>query len=456
MAMPTDLNTPILEGGLERIPFFNGRVLTAEDLSTEQSANAAERRRVGRALGTGVVEGLFVRSTGESTTVIVESGMALAPSGRVVELPQRTEVSVVSEIDRQETAGTEGQFANCSTQHAIVTSGTGAYLLVLEPASDTRGRVPRTNLGGDGAAGECGAQHRIEGARLRLVCLDTNDSALVPASMQAQVENEENSVEEALEDGDTPTPAATSRLRNLLAHACLRTPSARSTAGTLYDTLRGQSRGDAPRPTGAIEVLRDRDGLSSDTVPIGLLYWARNRILFVDVWSVRRRIHRPHPQRPAPATARRRAEMEAAVFQFQDHLADVGKALTAGQRQLVRAGDYLQWLPPVGLLPVQSSASSGFRREAFFEELTTRDIVVIEGARVAALFDDALQHTPIPVQSKELVWRYEVRENRQAAERGDAVPYLLFSTGHQPFFGDPRYNLSRWDHSNYDLGLGPR
>lgn len=466
--MSTALNTPIVEGGLDRIPFFNGRVLTAEDLKTEQNANADERRRLGRALGTGVVDGLFVRKTSDQT-VTVESGLGLAPSGQVVELPQTTEVSVLSSIEREETAGTRGAFADCAVQSATVTTGAGAYLLVVEPASTPDGRTPRTTLGGDGAAGDCGAKRRVEGARLRLVPLDTGDDALVPPSLadgegEYDVQNLSQKIVEARENDEEPMSKRVSKLRNVLAHVCLRTPSALTDTASLYDTLRRQARGEGTDPIGSegpLDVLRRRarrgqvDDLD-DAVPLGLLYWSSDRIEFIDVWSVRRRVHRPDPQRPAPAAARRRAEMEAAIFQFQAHVADLVDALTAGERQLVRARDFVKWLPPVGIVPVQTSETDGFRSETFLEGVETRleglasrDTVVIEGEHVRAIFQDARYRDPIPVSGNELVWMYEVRENRQVSPSSEAVPYVLFATGYQPFFGDARYNLARWDHSNY-------
>ena len=265
MPTPTELNIPILEGGLERIPFFNGRVLTAEDLSTEQAANAQERRRLGRALGTGVIDGLFVRKTSDKT-VTVEPGLGLAPSGQMVELPQRTEVSVVSSVEHEETAGTKGAFEDCALQSATITTGAGAYLLVAEPASKPRGRTPRTSLGGDGAAGECGAKRRVEGAKLRLVHLDMSDDALVPSSLadgegdyDIQVLSEKIGTDR--EDNEEPAQKEVSKLRNVLAHVCLRTPSVPTDAASLYDTLRRQARGETSAPIGLdgpLDVLRQR------------------------------------------------------------------------------------------------------------------------------------------------------------------------------------------------------
>ena len=475
--MSTALNTPIVEGGLDRIPFFNGRVLTAEDLKTEQNANADERRRLGRALGTGVVDGLFVRKTSDQT-VTVESGLGLAPSGQVVELPQTTEVSVLSSIEREETAGTRGAFADCAVQSATVTTGAGAYLLVVEPASTPDGRTPRTTLGGDGAAGDCGAKRRVEGARLRLVPLDTGDDALVPSSLadgegEYDVQNLSQKIVEARENDEEPMPKRVSKLRNMLAHVCLRTPSALADTASLYDTLRRQARGERSDPVGSegpLDVLRRRarqgrvDDLD-DAVPLGLLYWSSDRIEFVDVWSVRRRVHRPDPQQPLPATARRRAETEAAIYQFQDHLADLVEKTSADELRAIDVTNYARYLPPVGTVPVTDFGDTkGVDYDAFFASCAVRDLIprkgkkakdrreaqYVEGRRVGALVDRATLHPPIDLQTKTLLRLYWIGENLQAANRGDAQAALLFASGYLPDLSEARFNLSHWGYARFE------
>lgn len=460
--MSSDLNTPIVEGGLERIPFFNGRVLTAEDLQTEQAANATQRKRLGRALGTGVIQGLFVDRVDDGpadppTTVTVEPGLALAPSGRVLELPSEVELSVVSEIDREATAGTKGQFARCSAREVVMTSGTGAYMLFAEPASEPEGRTPRARLGGDGAAGECGAQYRVEGAQLRLVHLDTGDSDLVPESLQSK-QGRQTEVERAFNESDDSDPKRRSKLRNVLAHVCLRTPSALTDTASLYDTLRRQSRGNDPRPDGPVDVLRKRaredpEGVSlHDAVPLCLLYWSGDRIAFVDAWSVRRRVHRPDPQRPTPVTARRRAEAEAAIFQFQDHLADLRQRLDFGDRIQLGVEDCFLFLPPFGTVPNEEGDREGFDIYRFFDSLSTRKYLYVERETLQDLVGEATQFDSFRTDTEQLVWRYRVREDVQSG--GDEnSSFVVFTSGFVPHAAEPQYNLSRWGYANYGPGV---
>jgi hypothetical protein len=468
---PTPLNAPVVDGGLEHVPFFNGRVLTADDLEAEQDAHAAERRHLGRALGTGVVDGLFVRKTSDET-VTVESGLGLAPSGRRVELPQATEVSVVSSIEREGTAGTKGRFADCATQDVTIDTGSGAYLLVVEPASKPQGRVPRTSLGGDGAfsgsAGECGAERRVEGAKLRLVYLDTSDDALVPPSLadgdgESDIQALSDAVERARENGEEPRPEDVSKLRNILAHVCLRTPSALTETASLYDTLRAQSRGTAEPAEGPFDQLRkrarERERVNDleDAVPLGLLYWSGDRIEFVDVWSLRRRVHRSDSPRPAPATARRRAETEAAIFQFQAQVADLERRLASDALALVPATEYFCLLPPVGVLPEQADGQPGFSPLSFFEGIASRGPVFIDGSRLPSLLRRAGAYASRRLGDEAFWWLYRVRQNREGAYSGldtrSPSAYLVFASGTLPFAGETQYDLARWNYGNFGPGV---
>jgi len=446
--MATELNTPILDDGLRRIPFFNGRVLTAEDLQTEQDADATERRRLGRALGTGVIDGLFVeRGPGElPTTLTVESGLALAPNGHVVDLPSSVEVAVVSQVEREESAGTEGRFADCSSQDVVVTSGTGAYVLVVEPASENRGRTPRGRIGGDGSAAECGAQYRLEGARLRLVPLDPTEPELVPEARRGPLQDRRAAIEARIDDDAAPLPTDVSKLRNLWAHVCLRSPWFPEETAGLYDTLRARSRGGASGPAGPVEQLRGNDRIGDDAVPVGLLYWVPDGILFVDNWSVRRRVHRRISNFSGHVLDRRRAEGEAAFYQFQAHVADLtGSGGPAEQLPVLEARVFFEYLPAAGLVPVETE---GPHEEGldFVDELTHQGPVYMEGAEVSRLLEQSFLAPPHRIDSGEMLVLYRVRQNRQS---DTGTSYLLFASGHLPLRGDARYDVSRWSYSQY-------
>src|SRR5438477_33380 len=53
-----NLEQPITGGGVEWINFFNGRLLSGEDLTHEQKTTVLRDQRLGQAVGPGVVYGL--------------------------------------------------------------------------------------------------------------------------------------------------------------------------------------------------------------------------------------------------------------------------------------------------------------------------------------------------------------------------------------------------------------
>jgi len=66
---------------LERVNFFDGKLLAAEDLSLEQTYHLERHRRHNRYLhGWGVVSGLSV-SVADNTTITVQPGVAIDCAG---------------------------------------------------------------------------------------------------------------------------------------------------------------------------------------------------------------------------------------------------------------------------------------------------------------------------------------------------------------------------------------
>jgi hypothetical protein len=68
--------------------------------------------------------------------------------------------------------------------------------------------------------------------------------------------------------------------------------------------------------------------------------------------------------------ARRLAEAEAMMLQFQDQI-DV---LAAGSPESVAALNRFRWLPPAGVIPLAGApAFRGFRVDTFFQAIKVRD-----------------------------------------------------------------------------------
>src|SRR5262245_30677159 len=258
---PIDLQTLVFDGGIRSVNFFNGRLLSGEDLSQEKAANREARRQLGRALGDGIAYGLEVSetpglSTRQAPVVTVEPGLAVNRQGQTLGLTTRVDLSLVRPMASGATAAVASIFDDCQPlQPGVYVAGTGVYLLVLSSAAGGQGRAPVSGLGNAMAA--CNVRDLIEGVQFRLIPLE------LPL---AEVNDQDH-------------------LRNRVAYRCfgvadaqvfLRNPFAPPLDGYgLLDTLRP-------------DTLTDCD------VPLATLHWtAADGIKFIDLWSVRRRVTRP-------------------------------------------------------------------------------------------------------------------------------------------------------------------
>ena len=424
--MRIDLDTAFLDDGIRSTNFFNGRLLSAEDLTQEQQARKEALKQLGRAIGEGVVRGMTVEAVtggGSNTdpTVTVKKGLALNREGRALELKQEVTVSLLrgAANTAMTTGGGTGDFATCAPPGSVYVSGTGVYLLVISEADGREGRATTSGLGGQPGTG-CEAKRLVEGIRFRLLRLDVPD---------ADLQN---------------TPAKVQLLRNKVAYQCFGTPE-----NVLTWPFTEPEAG-----YGLVDKLRPQF-LTPCDVPLAVLHWRDGvGIRWVDMWSVRR-----HPVRevtPVPWLAgrgeRREREAEAMFLQFQEQielLRAQGTALAS-----VKAREHFAYLPAAGVLPLGGfTGTTGFDYLSFFDGLPARKPITIEGARVGPLLEAARAYPPMELARKELLWLYLVRENQQAVAAGTpsrrAQPYLVFATGHMPYWGDARFDTAKWDGAHY-------
>jgi len=415
-AGPTALQQAISAGGIKSVNFFNGRLLTGEDLSTEQDANALARLRLGEALGSGVAQGLEVaESTGSSTTerpvLTVEAGVAVTPSGRALELTARTELALTRDpITGSDTSSVV--FSDCTpTQPGTYTAGAGVYLLTIGAAQSRQGSAPTSGLGNVDAT--CATAYIVDGVQFRLLRL------ALPAS-------------------DTADAA---HLRNRVAYRMFGSDELASLASDPF--------GSVVSSWSFLDDLLESGCLTADEVPLALMRWTSDAgVVFVDRWAVRRRICRDGASASWPGFAGDRliAEGEARFQQFQDELADL--LAQSASPTTEKAADHFDRLPAAVLVPLATSAAlPGFHLVDFFDGVKTRDPLYMEGGILNWFLRASYAFPPIDLSSGELVWTYFVRENAQAS----AQQYLVVAHGHMPYAGPSRYDLSYADFANYLL-----
>jgi hypothetical protein len=415
------LTEAITDGGIASTNFFNGRLLSGEDLTREQESNREARRRLGQAIGSGIAYGLEVSTppdvdTRLSPMVRIEAGMAVNARGETLVLGKPIQVSLVRQPDMEGAATVTDLFKDClPPQAGVYAADAGVYLLAISPAASRSGRAPVSGLGN--IAASCNTRYTVESVQFRLVQIPLSGQELSSANAQ--------------------------RLRNQIAYKCFGYGAVRSFIADLF--------GSPPKEYGMVEDL-PASRLNECDVPLALLYWtSAGGINFVDLWSVRRRLaHRSAGAQWSVFVDERRAREGEAMFQqFEEHARSL--LATQADPQTVIAKEHFERLPPVGIIPIASPSLKGFDYLKFFEGVTYREPVYMEGARVESLLRYSFSYAPVDLSSGELFWLYWVSENAQAVINSAAPVQtcMIFSSGQMPFAAAPRFDASHWDYGNY-------
>ncbi|MCG8461826.1 MAG: hypothetical protein MI919_36550 [Holophagales bacterium] len=472
--MTAKLQTPILDGA--RHPhYFPGRLLSARDLRDEQEAQHRHHRHLGRAVGTGVVEGLWVEEAGEEDgrpALSIAAGLALDREGTALELRHGVRLA----LTRASKTEAEGSvFSACRKEDPdLLLVGAGFYLLTLSPVVGFAERAPASGLAEDGAELGCGSRYRVDGVQLDLVRLD-------PASLPG-VDAVATPLAQALAAAHTGTgsaaTAALSRVRNLMAHLIFGTPARAAIAADPF------ARQTPPQGGPPISTHLHANGLASlyaegkllpCQVPLALLYWTSLGLRYVDPWAVRRR---PEPV-PVPDPAADPVEalwafatppisrtlVEARFLHFQSHL-DALLAEVAASESL-RASDYFHYLPPSGYVPVAAGSSPAVRAARFFAGVPYREDGAgrpeyLDARKVPALLEAAAPLPPIRlaaasaavqnVSPPEMVWVYRMAVPTGSSPARAEGRYLVFGQAFLPPMNTARFDIARWDSSNHTNG----
>jgi hypothetical protein len=369
--METTLETPVItDSNIRSVNFFNGRMLSAEDLIKEKNANRAGQRQLGRSLGDGIAYGLEVTQTTAGTVaqpvVKIAAGLAVNRRGRALELHSEINLALRRPAKQNATTGSSA-FEEClppSTGGYLTSEG--IYLLTLAPAEQGEGRATVSGLGNGSV--ECNVRDRVESVQFYL--REVADAYL------ADLLPDEVSGSEAIDQ--------TFLLRNRVAHAAFGTTDTRLQTWTSSPFAANSS------IYGLLDELRKNNQLSECEVPLAILHWTQVGIQFIDMATVRRRI--VHPAAPSlwsPLLSdRRAAEMEAMFWQFQEQLRSLGAQPTFDKS----AAEFgFAVLPPAGYLPIPNN--DGWR--AFLGSHAPSDEVPVNAALLPALLIQGLFTEPV-------------------------------------------------------------
>lgn len=404
----TSVFASLFDDGLTSVNFFNGRLLSAEDLKTESRANHDTQRRLGRSIGDGVIAGLVVREASGSTAaapiVTVTAGLAIDRRGNPIRLAADTDVSLLTNSATPPATITVETFDYCTppvagTYHA----GDGVYILTIGRTRGTSGLAPVSGLGNQLAG--CSAKSIVEGVRF----------ALVPVTADAEIQDP-------------------SHLRNLIAYRLLGIATLQTFAAAPFGS---------DSDYGDLAALRDPKSFSDSDVPLAVIYWTTDGLQFVDTWAVRRRpvpLLKPSTPWRTIAASRRLAEAEATLWQFQEHLTDL--FTDESTLPTLKITDAFRYLPAAGLAPIRNTAfPRGVVVNKFFDGVSFGDAKPIDAARVRPLLIESLAHEPVDLSSGRRLQLYAVAEN-QSAQSGSAPPqpFVIFTSDYLPYVSTtPRF-----------------
>ncbi|MFN7937156.1 MAG: hypothetical protein U0R19_27780 [Bryobacteraceae bacterium] len=433
-----DLMEPVLSGGIRNTNFFNGRLLTAEDLITEQAANRGKHRQLGGVLGEGVAQGFDITVASQSTTarpvLKITPGLAINRNGEVLEL--KSDVLLGLTPSEQVDFGEAGLFVVCVPPSPALTNP-GLYLLTASPASGFAERAPMIELGSDGLASKCGSRYTVEGLRFGML--------RIVISQNPVKESVEGLLADAIGRYQNTTPLAgqslwsnpdLSLIRNSVAHLMLGTEE-------LEGLLKNPRDRSGATSYGLLDRLRTQGLLTSCDVPLALFYWRPAGLQFVDSWAARRPL--------ASQASRTRADGAARFQQFQAHLSELlQSSMSTGQVSAIQARQHFRYLPPAGILPVAAPGVRGFALEAFLFQSPRRNVEYLEGSVLAKLLTDSFEHDAVDLAEREFLWVYAPWQNGMARRTNTGLPpFVVFTSAHMPYAGPARLDAARWDFSNY-------
>lgn len=387
--MSTALETPVLDrSGIRNVNFFNGRLLTASDLTRLQAAVDTSDRRLGRGTGDGIVCGLEVDAPdpqAAAPSVRVQNGLAFNRAGETLCLDTVTSVALMASPDPTVTAN--AGFAPCAPlAGGTYIAGAGIYLLTICSARATEGRAMTSSL--NDTAGKCNIDAIVRTVQFRLIQLDAylSQDDYFDANKQRHSDH---------------------ALRSRVSAECFGLAALAKFDSAPLSVDAGNY--------GLMDALRKTGTLSDCDVPLAILYWTlTGGIRFVDPWAVRRRTARPNPAGPrTPILADRRiAETEALILQFETQAEKLRLESGAAAASL-HVEDQFAYLPPAAYIRVGSKA---YDAVAFLGAHAPpgKSPTPLAGGLARAVILHACEQSAVPVIA------------RDAANAGQAIAYRIY------------------------------
>lgn len=342
-ALESALNsgTIIVDNARRRPFYFDGRFLTAADLSADQDYIRARQSDFGQAIGAGVIQGLAVSvqpgSTAASPVLSIDAGLGITPAGDLVTIDVATTIKLDAIADE---ANVDAQLGVKLLPTAATRNRTGLFVLALRPIEFTANPVPSYPTSLDGTRSVHDGDI-LEATAITLIPYPDRAGSESPEAKRARV------VREIFFDGSHP-------------------------------------------------------GVPQGALPLAMLYLDGGALRWLDVYLVRREIGTDSTL-AATLNQRPRVLLEAWLKQHLDHYATIPAATIQAGFQATRyfaALPAVGWIPATNV-SVDATDPQGTFVQSFFPPLVDCEFAFVPLDEIAVLVSESLALPPIDLQSSD-------------------------------------------------------
>ncbi len=320
----------VVDSGRRRPFYFDGRFLTADDLTADQDYIRSRQSDLAQAIGAGVVRGLMVglgaQAASNSPTLVIEPGIGITPSGDIVTIDSAQTITVAA---LPQAAQLDAQLGVKVLPAASSINRSGLFVLAL-----------------------------------RAIEFSANPTAAYPTTLDGQ---------RTVRDGDIIEATALTLIP--------------------YPDRAGVENANAKRSRVAREVFFDRQaaGVLTDALPLAMVCLEGGALRWLDVYMVRREVG-AESTLAAGLAQRPRALLEAWLKQHQDHMDDIETSAVQAGFAAVRQFETLPPVGPLPASTLRFETQLGRLTllQSYFPPLVDCDFAFIPSDELAALVQESL------------------------------------------------------------------
>lgn len=329
----------IVDAGRRRPFYFDGRFLTADDLTADQNYIRARQSDLAQAMGAGVIRGLMVglgtQAASNSPQLVIEPGIGVTPGGDLVNIDSRQTIAIAA---LPLAAQLDAQLGVKLLPAASAVNRSGLFVLALRP---------------------------IE--------FSANPTTAYPTTLDGQ---------RTVRDGDIIEATAVTLIP--------------------YPDRAGVENANARRSRVAREIFfdRQRPGVLQDALPLAMVCLEGGALRWIDVHMVRREVG-AESTLAAGLSQRPRALLEAWLKQHQDQMDDIDTGAVQAGFAAARQFEVLPPVGPLPASTLRFETQLGALTllQSYFPPLVDCEFAFIPSDELAALVQEALALPPIDLRA---------------------------------------------------------